>query len=156
MTKHFLPELFGRGANNPFNSLQREVDRVFSDFGRNLPTFGDMGPTARSLHLNVAETDKDIEVTADVPGVDADKINIELRDDILTISGDNKTEKEEKKKDYHLVELTYGSFQRSVALPCEVDADKVVANFDKGVLKIILPKVPGKQDTAKKITVKAA
>ena len=157
MTKHQVPEIFGRYApTSVFNSLQREIDRVFSDFGRGFSLPAEFGKAAASLQLNVAETDKEIEVTADVPGVDAKDINVELRDDVLTIKGEKNVEKEERKKDYHLVERSFGSFERSIMLPTDVDASKVAAHFDKGVLKITLPKLPGKQENTKKIEVKAA
>ena len=72
MAKHFLPEVFGRSSGNDmFSSLQREIDNVFKDFGRGLPAWGGMANGAMSLKLNVAETDKALEITADLPGVDA-------------------------------------------------------------------------------------
>lgn len=155
MTKHFLPDLFGRRAATvgPFGSLQREIDRVFDDFGRGWPwTAGG----ARDLKMNVAETDKEIEVTADVPGMEPKDIKVELREGILTIKGEKQAEKDDKGKDYHLVERSYGSFERSVMLPADVDADKVAASFDKGVLTVKLPKKPGTAENTRKIEVKAA
>jgi HSP20 family protein len=154
MTKHFLPELFGRrGAVGPFGSLHREVDRVFEDFGRGWP-WGNGG--GRDLKMNVAETEKDIEVTADVPGMEPKDIKVELREGVLTIKGEKQAEKDDKGKDYHLVERSYGMFERSVMLPSEVDADKVAASFDKGVLTVKLPKKPGAAENIRKIEVKAA
>lgn len=154
MTKHFLPDLFTRrAAVGPFGSLQREIDSVFEDFGRDWPW---SPQAARGLKLNVAETDKEIEVTADVPGIEPGDIKVELREDILTIKGEKRAEKDDKGRDYHLVERSYGLFERSVMLPADVDADKVAARFDKGVLSVKLPKKPGAAEKVRKIEVKAA
>jgi HSP20 family protein len=154
MTKHMLPDLFGRRSSvSPFGSLQREIDRVFEDFGRGWPWAAGV---ARDLKLNVAETDKEIEVTADVPGMEPKDIKVELRDGMLTIKGERQAEKDDKGKDYHLVERSYGMFERAVMLPAEVDVEKVAASFDKGVLTVSLPKKPGAADNARKIEVKAA
>jgi HSP20 family protein len=157
MNKQFLPDLFGRASNvDVFSNLQREIDRVFNDFGRGLPAWGDFGKGAMAPKINVAETDGAIEVTAEIPGVAAEDIDVQLRDGILTIKGEKKAEKDEKEKDYHLVERTYGMFERSFVLPADVDGGKVVAAFDKGVLKVTLPKVPAAQSRVQKIAVKAA
>lgn len=157
MTKHFLPDIFGRSAGaDIFSSLQREVDQVFKDFGRGLPAWHAAGEGVISLKLNVAETDKAIEVTADVPGVDVKDIDVQLRDGVLSIKGEKKFEKDEKQKDYRVVERTYGMFERSFTLPTDIVADKVEASFDKGVLKITLPKAPGAQSKVQKIDVKPA
>jgi len=156
MAKQFLPDLFGRhtGMGDMFSSLQREIDQVFRDFGRDVPALGEFGKGTMALKLNVAETDKAIEVTADVPGVDAKDIDVQLKDGILTIKGEKKMEKEEKEKGYHLVERSYGMFARSFTVPSDVQTDKVEASFDKGVLKVILPKAPEAQSKVQKIQVK--
>lgn len=157
MTKHFLPDLFGRqGSTDIFSSLQKEIDQVFNNFGRNLPTWGEARSGMMPVKFNVAETDKTVEVTAEVPGVDAKDIDVQLREDVLTIRGEKKAEKDEKQKDYHLVERSYGMFERSFTLPADVDPGKVEASFDKGVLKIVLLKAAEAQSKVKKIEVKAA
>lgn len=157
MTKHFLPDLFGRSASSDvFSGLQREIDRVFSDYSRGLPALGDFGKSGLSLKVNVAETDTAVEVTADIPGVDAKDIDVQLRDGVLTIKGEKKVEKDEKQKDFHVVERSYGMFERSFSVPAEVDAAKVDASFDKGVLKITMPKLPSAQSKVQKIAVKPA
>jgi HSP20 family protein len=155
MARQFLPDIFGRtGGNELFTSLQREIDQVFKDFGRGLPVWGGEGTAAVSLKLNVAETATAIEVTADLPGVEAKDIDVQLKDGMLTIKGEKKFEKEDKQKDYHMVERSYGMFERSFTVPSEVLADKVEAAFDKGVLKITLPKAPEAQAKVQKIEVK--
>lgn len=156
MTKHFLPDLFGRqSGGDVFSSLQKEIDQVFNNFGRNLPVWGEARGGMMPVKFNVAETDKTVEVTAEIPGVDAKDIEVQLREDVLTIKGEKKAEKDEKQKDYHLVERSYGMFERSFTLPAEVEAGKVEASFDKGILKVVLPKAPEAQSKTKKIDVKA-
>jgi HSP20 family protein len=149
--------LFGRGAGGDvFGSLQREIDRVFSDFSRGMPALRDFGNAAMALKVNVAETDQAIEVTADLPGVDAKDVDVQLREGVLTIRGEKKAEKDDKQKDYHMVERSYGMFERSFTLPADVEAGKVAATFDKGVLKVTLPKLPAAQSKVQKIEVKPA
>ena len=156
MARHFLPDVFGRGSGTDmFSNLQREVDRVFQDFGRGgLPGLGDFGRNVMAMKLNVAEHDGAVEVTAELPGCAPEDIDVQLKEGILTIKGEKKVEKDDKQKDYHVVERSYGMFERSISLPAEVDASKVDAAFDKGVLKVTLPKLPQEKSRAQKITVK--
>ena len=104
--------------------------------------------------IDVAETDNDIIVKAEIPGVDPKNIDISIMDDTLTIKGEKKEEKEEKGKSYHRVERSYGSFTRTINLPSHVLKDKVEAKEHQGVLEITLPKM--EKAKAKKITVKTA
>lgn len=158
MARHFLPDVFGRGSGTDmFSSLQREIDRVFQDYGRSglpFPMLGDFGRGAMGMKVNVAEHDGAVEVTAELPGCAPDDIDVQLKDGVLTIKGEKKVEKDDKQKDYHVMERAYGMFERSVSLPAEVDASKVEAAFDKGVLKVTLPKLPAEQSRAQKIAVK--
>lgn len=157
MARQFLPDIFGRSSGSDmFSSLQREIDNVFKDFGRDLPSWGEARGGATALKLNVAETDKAIEVTADLPGVEAKDIDVQLKDGVLSIKGEKKFEKDEKEKDYHIVERSYGMFERSFTVPTDIMADRVEASFDKGVLKITLPKAPEAESKVQKIDVKPA
>ena len=157
MTKQFLPDIFGRSSGSDmFSSLQREIDRVFSDFNRGVPALSEFRKGAISPKVNVAETDKAVEVTAEIPGVDAKDIDVQLRDGILTIKGEKKEEKDEKQKDWHVVERSCGMFERSFTVPSDVDSGKVEAAFDKGVLKVTLPKLAAAQAKVQKIEVKPA
>jgi HSP20 family protein len=79
-------------------------------------------------------------VKAEVPGMEAKDINISVTGEVLTIKGEKKSEREEKEENYHLVERSYGSFSRSLALPAAVDLDKIEAKYDKGVLTVTCPK----------------
>ena len=144
-------------AGDPFMSLQREMNRLFDDaFGGYLTPARTNGDGARQLvpSVDVKETDKAIEIEAELPGVEEKDVQVTLEDKVLTIKGEKKAEKEETKKDYYSCERSYGSFLRSFELPAGVDADKVSAAFSKGVLKVTVPKVPATQ--AKKIDVKTA
>ena len=156
MARNFLPDVFGRGSGTDmFSSLQREIDRVFQDFGRGgMPALGEFGKNAMAMRVNIAEHDGAVEVSAEMPGCAPEDIDVQLKDGVLTIKGEKKVEKDDKQKDYHVMERSYGMFERSFTLPAEVDAAKVEAAFDKGVLKVTLPKLPQEQSKAQKITVK--
>jgi HSP20 family protein len=158
MTKQFLPDFFRQSSGFPdvFTSLQREIDHVFRDFGRGWPMAGNGRANMMPVRFNLAETDQGFEVTADMPGIDAKDIDVQMRDGVLSIRGERKEEKDDKQKNYHLVERSYGSFERAFALPADVLPDKIEAKFDKGVLRVTLPKAPVAKEDVKKIEVKAA
>ncbi len=128
-----------RAAASFFAPIQREIDRVFADFGEfNLPDV--FGPTPR---MDVAETDQGVELSLELPGLSADDVKIAVEDGVMTISGEKKSETDEKAKGYRVVERRYGSFSRSLRLPQGVEADKVKASLKNGVLRIEAPKAPG-------------
>jgi HSP20 family protein len=104
----------------------------------------------------VVEGDKAYEITAELPGMDEKNIEVKVVNNTLTIKGEKREEKEEKKKDYYLQERHFGSFERRFQVPEGVDTDKIEASFNKGVLKVMLPKTAEAQKAEKKITVKAA
>lgn len=159
--KSLLPTFWNdhRKAAEPFGSLHREIDRLFDDFSRGfmpaLSTGDGQNQAALAPRIDVAETDKAIEITAELPGVDEKDVEVTLNDDVLTIRGEKKSESEDKQKDYHLVERSYGMFRRSMTVPAGIDAEKISADFAKGVLKVTLPKAPETESKAKKIKVKA-
>ena len=119
--------------------LRREMDRLWDDyFGsgrRGLQPLAEFAPA-----VDVKETDTEIVVKAEVPGMDAKDINISVTGEVLTIKGEKKDEKEEKEENYHLIERSHGSFSRSLVLPAAVDMDKIEAKYDKGVLTVSCPK----------------
>ena len=141
-------------SDNPFMSLQREIDRLFDDFTRGFPTLPSLGTTELLPSMDVTETDKQIEITAELPGLEEKDVQVNVADNVLTIRGEKKAEKEEKDKAYRLVERSYGSFVRSLELPEGVNADAIKASIEKGVLKVTVPKPAPAQ--VKKIDVKAA
>jgi len=105
--------------------------------------------------MEVAETEKELLVTAEVPGIEPKDVEITVADGVLTIKGEKKQATEEKKEGYYLAERTYGAFTRAVALPVEVDEGKIEATYKDGVLKIRLPKAENHKARVKKVEVKA-
>lgn len=133
------------GGAEPFMSLQREVNRLFDDLfrGPGLPPPGEApAGTLLSATMNVSETDKEIRITAELPGVAENDLDVRLEDDVLTIRGEKRFEHEEggEKESYHLVERSYGTFQRALRIPYSVDPDQVRAAFRDGVLTVTMPK----------------
>ena len=140
---------------NPFVSLQREVEDVFDNFTREWATFGSTGLATDLIpSTDVVENDKEIQITAELPGLEEKDVQINLADSVLTIKGEKKAEKEEKDKNYRLVERSYGSFSRSIEMPAGIDASAIKASISKGVLTVVIPK-PAPAQT-KKIEVKSA
>jgi HSP20 family protein len=150
----------------PFESLRQEMDRLFDSFSRgflrspferssfDIEPFWPRTTTLSVPVVDVAETDKEFRVTAELPGLDEKDVEVTLSDDVLTIRGEKKEEKEEKEKNYYLSERRYGSFQRSFRLPTGIDQNKIEAAFQKGVLNIALPKTEEAQKKQKKISIK--
>ena len=162
-----LPSM--KQTSAPFLSLRQEIDRLFDDFGRGfwrLPTRGsifDIEPLWQrevtweaTPPVDIAESEKAYELTAELPGMDEKNLEVKVANGNLIIKGEKQEEKEEKKKDYYVRERNFGFFERRFELPESVDADKIEANFKKGVLTLTLPKKLEAQKPAKKIEVKAA
>jgi HSP20 family protein len=147
---------FWRGED-PFRTLFQEVQKTFEDFSRRTP-FARLGSGMLSPQIDVAESKDAVEVTVELPGVDEKDVDITLADDVLTIRGEKKTEREEQDKDkdkeWRVVERSYGSFTRAIPLSFNPDATKVEAKFDKGVLRIHLPKPAEVTKKEQKIEIK--
>jgi HSP20 family protein len=165
VTKQQTPEGQMPTRWEPFESLRREVDRMFEDFGHG---FGVWRPFGRSMlrpsgcfeeawskapAVDVRESEKEYEITAELPGIDATNVEVKVSEGVLTIKGEKKEQKEEKQKDYHISERRFGSFQRSFKLPERGDEEKIQANFEKGVLTIKLRKRAEAQKPEKKIEI---
>lgn len=158
------PALFG-DVWRPFATLRSDVDRLFEDFGDGFwrRPFGSLAKAEKDWTqkfvtapaVDVTETDKAYEITAELPGLDQKDIEVNVTDGGINIRGEKKEETEEKQKDYYVSERRYGSFERYFGLPEGVDAAKIEATFKNGVLKITLPKNAEAQKPAKKIEVKA-
>lgn len=155
------------GSRSPFETLRREVDRLFENFyplGRHFPSraFGLEVPRLSAAEwaiapaVDIAEKDDSYEITAELPGLNERDVDIKLSSGTLTIKGEKSVEKEDERKDYYLSERHYGSFQRSFQVPEGVDADKIDATFSKGVLTVKLPKTPEAKKMEKRIDIKAA
>jgi HSP20 family protein len=116
------------------------LDRLFNTFF-DTPTTRNGSAARRWLPaMDVVETDQDFVLTADLPGLTEDDVNIEVAENVLTVSGERKAAHEDKREGFVRVERSYGAFRRSLTLPKGVDAEAVSASFDKGVLEIRIPK----------------
>ncbi len=156
--------LVKHGNISPLLGLQRDMDRMFEDFmqsfgrewGLGLTPFLYESDSLGSVYpkVNVSESDKAIEIAAELPGLDEKDVEILLADDTLTIKGEKKLDKEDKKKNYYRFESSYGSFSRAIPLSADVDRDKVEASFRKGVLTVTLPKTEEAKSHVKRIEVK--
>lgn len=128
--------------SDPFQELRGEMDRLFDSFlgrgFRNSPTLFGQGSLA--LNVDVKETGDSVVVEAEVPGMEDKDITVTLREGVLTIKGEKKTERNEDKDNYHVSERSFGSFERSLRLPDTIDEERVEAHVEKGVLRVVAPK----------------
>ena len=151
MASRFLAPFGNRGllGGDPFLDLHREVNRLFDDSFRGMSAGQSRG---RMLNpsIDVCSTEQGVEITAELPGVSEDDIDVRLDGDILTISGEKRDERKDEKN--RLVERSYGSFSRSIQLPFTPDSNKVEADCEKGVLTIKLPR-SAEQDRSKRISI---
>jgi len=155
-------------AWHPFENLRREMDRLFDDFATGFwrtplrRSVFDVEPFWRreftfgtTPAVDVVEKDNAYQLTAELPGMDENNIEVQFSDGVLTIKGEKREEKEEKQKDYYVSERRYGSFRRSFQVPEGVDSGKIEASFKNGVLTVTMPKSPEAQKEEKKIPVTA-
>ncbi len=150
----------------PLATLRDEIDRLFDDFSsgfRSRPLsrrVQSLFPTAESWSVSPAmelvDCDGEYQVTAELPGMKPEDVDIKLTDGMITIKGEKSEEKKEKKDDYLLSERRYGSFHRCLTLPAGVDADAISASFSNGVLTVKMTKTPEAKQKERKIEVKAA
>jgi HSP20 family protein len=143
----------GTPAGSP-RTFQREFDDLVERFFGQEPVF------SRSLFsrtftpvVDIVENENDIIVKAEIPGMEQKDLDVNLAGDVLTIKGEKKAEHEERGDNFHRIERSYGSFSRSLALPCEVQQDKAEANYKNGVLSLRLPKSESCKKKAVKITI---
>lgn len=152
-------------VGDPVAQLQRNLNRIFGDTGHH---FGDFGvsfdgsdplyPLADSSGLkpnvDIGATDSEYTITAEIPGIGKDDIKVELDNDTLIIRGEKRQEKEEKKKDFYRIERSYGSFQRILNLPADVDQEKIESSFKDGVLTVKMVRKQIPDSRVKQIEVK--
>ena len=156
--KEVAPRHPGRTSMMPsISDLHREVDRVFDQFWSGFGTpsmFGGNGPAVEfDVRVDTTEDEKAYHVTAELPGMTEKDVEVTFADNMLTISGEKKEEKEVKEENVHRRERHFGSFRRSFTLPAEIDEAKIAATFKDGVMTIDLPKSKTAQKKAKKITI---
>lgn len=145
-------------TESPVAHLQRDINRVFEDFWSRFerPFAGtNSGLTGFGPSTDVTETDAAIEVAIELPGLDEKDVEVSLSDDVLTIRGEKRHEREHEHKGAYIAERAWGSFYRMVPLPPGVDAEKATATFKRGVLTVTLPKTAEAQAKVKRIEVKA-
>ncbi len=161
----FLPSIWRKGSlpikqeeTHPFNELQMEMNRVFDNFFKDFDLspfetkgdgFGKYNPS-----IDVKENEKEITITAELPGMEEKDFELLMTEDALTIKGEKREDKEDKGKDYYRMERHYGYFNRVIPLPDGIETKNVDANFKNGVLKITLPKTEEAKKKVKKIAVK--
>jgi len=166
-SENWLPTLWGERSDtsDPFASMRRQMEELFQDFGAPmrrgaLTTNGTLTP-----RMDVSETDKELRITAELPGVQQKDISVTLTGDMLTIAGEKRSEQKvnsgdtksgDKEPTWHRVERTYGSFQRTMTVPYEIDPAKVDAKFKDGILTVTLPKPAEIQAQSRQIEIRSA
>jgi HSP20 family protein len=142
-------ETIGSAASrfrDPFTEMRSEMDRIFDNFLG--PTFLGRWPLVSRSEpsrisaptVDVRENDKEFVFEAELPGIGEKDVQVTVRNGVLSVKGEKKSERDEKKDTYHLVERSYGSFERSFRLPDSADEENIAADFNKGVLRIVVPK----------------
>ena len=151
--RSLLPGLWSeRALADPFSDMRRELDAMFNRSGRGLPSF-EVGATMPAV--NVAETGDSVEITAELPGVDEKDISVSVDGNRLIISGEKKAETKKDDQNWHVVERSYGSFQRAIALPFEPKTDACDAQFDNGVLRLKITKPQATSQESRKVQIKS-
>lgn len=146
-----------RRFEHPLMAFQKEVDRLFDEFWRavDLPSAlrGERIDMMSPPRIDASETETEIAVRAELPGMEEKDVELTLTDNMLTIKGEKKLTKEEKERGYSYAECSYGSFERRIPLEVEVDADRVAASFKNGVLSVTLAKSPQAQKHVRRIPI---
>ena len=144
-------------GSDPFSLLQREVNRAFDEVFRGFPAIGRgaAGLGGFAPQLDVRETEQGLEVSAELPGMSEQDIELRLDGDLLTLAGEKKDERTQDQGGLHLTERSFGRFQRSFRLPYQPSPEQVQARFDKGVLRVALPRPQQQQQGGGRIQVQA-
>jgi len=162
-----LKDMVSRINNSSGRELKKHDDGFFSDmyssmnraFGDIVREFGGFDLSKERFEFDpdfdISESDHGYDVKAELSGMDEKDVEVTLEDNVLRISGEKKDEKSEKKGKYHISERKFGKFERVLSLPAEVDASKIKATFNKGILSVHIPKTEKAKATVKKIEVKS-
>ncbi|UWQ13236.1 Hsp20/alpha crystallin family protein [Aliiroseovarius sp. M344] len=154
--REWLPKMWGdwgEDKDSPFHALRKQVDTLFDDFDSGFPIrSGDF-----TVRTNVSETDGEVCITAELPGIEMSDVDVEIAGDKITIRGEKKSEKDDQsEKDgrtFHRIERSAGSFMRTTRLPFDIDPDKVAAGVKNGVLTVTIPKPAEEQTKTRKIEI---
>jgi len=154
-----IPMLFGaspfaRSGVDPFSIMDRLIGEVARS-GSGLPGTAET-PAMMAPRIDISESDRDIKVRAELPGVDQKDVEVVVTEDLLSIRGEKRFERDETQENFHLVERSYGSFARNIRLPFKVDPNEAQANVENGVLTITLPKPVEQQPRMRRIEVRGA
>lgn len=141
--------------DHPFTAMQKAMSEMMTEEWPSWPTAALAASGSYLPHLDVSETDEAIDVMVEIPGMSQKDISVSLTGGVLTIQGEKRMEKEDKRKNFYRMERSYGTFHRNVTLPCEVDPEKVQATYKDGVLGISLSKSKAAKQSSRKIDVKA-
>jgi len=150
---------FEEGEESPFFALQRRMNRLFEDFFSDAE--GTLSPASElrtagfSPRINLNESEKEIVITAELPGMEEKDFEVSLDRDSLVISGEKHTEHRKSEKGRSYYERSAGSFRRTIPLSCRIDEDGVKATYKNGILTLTLPKTAEAQKETRKISVKA-
>lgn len=153
--------LMGGGfGSDPFLSLHRDVNRLFDDLfrGGQTPTSSQREGAEGGMlmpQMDVSETERELKICAELPGVSENDVDIRLEDDVLVIRAEKKFERKDEKENYHFMERSYGTFQRALRLPGPVEPEQVQANFGNGVLTVTVPKTE-QQERSRRIQIGGA
>lgn len=161
MTRNIIPwkknrdTALAREEDNPLVELHQRMNDLFDNFfeGWGMPSMAPAKAWSLSPRVDVSETDDEVRVAAELPGMDEKDIEVTLENGLLTIRGQKKQEQETKKRNYHVVECSYGEFHRVIPLPVTVDEGKTEASFKKGVLTVTVPKTAEAKSRQRKIEI---
>ena len=128
---------------HPFDWLQKEIDALFKTYYRGLKDF-DL-PHYKNNGWEISETEDELEIKIEIPGMKKDQIQIILEGNVLTVSGEREKKREKKRRKYHLSEIQYGAFSRSVILPVNVDPEEIKTKFKRGILLLTFKKTKADQ-----------
>lgn len=151
-------ELSRSFLHHPLTSLQNDIDRVFGDFLQNFDSIKFPGFSSGALvpKADFSEGESGYELVVEVPGVSDKDLDVNVKNGVLTVKGEKKSETEEKKKDYIRSERNYGSYYRSMTLPEDADEPKITARYADGVLRIVIPKSADAKSKSQKIAIQKA
>ena len=153
--RHSVP--VRREDEERLRNLQSDINRVFEDFWHGFPapawTAGIGAPFETMSPVELSETDEEIEISAELPGMSEDDIDVTMSADMLKIKGQKTSERDEKRQAYHITERSYGAVHRTIPLPSGLDLDHVDATFKDGVLKVRIPKTEEARSEIKRIAV---
>ncbi|MFI4956461.1 MAG: Hsp20/alpha crystallin family protein [Gammaproteobacteria bacterium] len=134
---------------NPFTALQNELDRAMEEFN-GMDIFEDLHLLPK---IDIVDDKDSFKVEVEMPGMGEDDVKVNIKDGVLTISGEKSTSTKDKDKNYVMREITYGNYLRQVVLPDSVDIDKATASFKKGMLWVSMPKKAGSKEHSREIPV---